>query len=39
LDMSICNSLPIGTHFLWHLLNAYVLYRLLTALMPAIHRP
>lgn len=36
IDMSICSSLPIGTHFLWHCLNAYVLYRLLRSL---IHRP
>lgn len=37
-DLSICSSLPVGTHFLWHVLNAYVLYRLLMALVPPIHR-
>jgi hypothetical protein len=28
LDAAICPHLPIGTHFLWHVLNAWVLYRL-----------
>ena len=26
IDMSVCEALPIGTHFLWHCLNAVVLY-------------
>ena len=26
LDEILCNNLPIGTHFLWHLLNSIVLY-------------
>lgn len=26
LDMAICSSFPLGTHFLWHLCNAAVLY-------------
>lgn len=26
IDMSVCEVLPIGTHFLWHCLNAVVLY-------------
>jgi hypothetical protein len=26
LDPTVCDSWPIGTHFLWHLLNAVVLY-------------
>ena len=34
-DLEICEQFPIGTHFLWHMLNAWVLYRLLVAL---IHR-
>lgn len=38
IDLSICSHLPIGTHFLWHTLNAYVLYRLLKSLIPFIHR-
>lgn len=25
-DQSVCNILPIGTHFIWHILNAIVLY-------------
>ena len=30
-DVSVCARLPLGTHFLWHGLNAVVLYRLLIA--------
>ncbi|CAO4164939.1 Ceramidase domain-containing protein [Methylorubrum populi] len=30
-DVASCGSLPLGTHFLWHVLNAVVLYRLLVA--------
>ncbi len=26
IDMQICESFPIGTHFLWHILNGCVLY-------------
>jgi hypothetical protein len=26
IDMAICQTLPLGTHFLWHILNAIVLY-------------
>jgi hypothetical protein len=33
IDMAICPSLTIGTHFLWHLLNGLVLYLLIKALM------
>ena len=29
LDARVCAALPLGTHFLWHGLNALVLYRLL----------
>ena len=28
LDMEICSVFPLGTHFLWHLLNALLLYLL-----------
>ena len=31
IDDSICASVPLGTHFLWHLLNGLVLYLLLRA--------
>lgn len=31
IDVGACPRLPLGTHFLWHLLNAVVLYRLLIA--------
>jgi len=32
-DRMICDAFPLGTHFLWHLLNAFVLWRLLMALI------
>lgn len=35
IDNDICQQFPIGTHFLWHILNALVLYRLLGALIMA----
>ena len=31
LDQPLCNTLPFGTHFLWHLLNALLLYLLVRA--------
>lgn len=33
IDMEICSTFPLGTHFLWHLLNACMLYLLLKALV------
>ncbi|MFZ4541836.1 MAG: hypothetical protein ACOYNL_08540 [Rickettsiales bacterium] len=33
IDMDICHSLGIGTHFLWHTLNAWVLWKLLMTLV------
>jgi hypothetical protein len=35
IDRAVCSSLPIGTHFIWHLLNAVVLYVLLRTAMLA----
>lgn len=32
-DMAFCSFIPTGTHFLWHCLNAYLLYRLLGLLI------
>jgi hypothetical protein len=32
LDARLCDSLPLGTHFLWHLLNGAVLAILLVAM-------
>lgn len=32
-DMAICPIVPLGTHFLWHILNSVVLYRLLRLLI------
>lgn len=37
LDQPLCAILPIGTHWLWHLLNAIVLFLLLRAAIA--HRP
>jgi hypothetical protein len=37
-DLSVCEILPIGTHFLWHILNAAVLYLLLHAAIEATDR-
>jgi hypothetical protein len=31
LDTPLCSSLPLGTHFLWHCLNAFLLYLLVRA--------
>jgi len=38
IDMAVCATLPLGTHFMWHVLNALVLYLLLraAALRPGI---
>ena len=32
-DLDICDALPLGTHFLWHVLNAMLLYILLRGAM------
>jgi hypothetical protein len=31
LDAPLCSSLPVGTHFMWHCLNAVLLYLLVRA--------
>ena len=33
LDAPLCGTLPLGTHFLWHLLNGLMLWLLLRALI------
>lgn len=33
IDRDICEQFHVGTHFLWHTFNAYMLYRLLTVLI------
>lgn len=33
LDMALCDAWPLGTHFLWHLLNAVLLYLLVDGLL------
>ena len=35
LDMPVCGSLALGTHFMWHILNGLVLFLLLRLLLPA----
>ena len=37
LDRAICDALPLGTHFAWHLLNGYILYAVTVALVPVRH--
>ncbi len=39
-DLDICSAFPVGTHFLWHVLNAVLLYVLLRGALarPAIAR-
>lgn len=37
IDLAVCDGLPFGTHFLWHVLNAAVLYTLLKALITRAH--
>lgn len=38
-DEPICHTLSIGTHFIWHLLNAVVLYRLAMIFLKQQDRP
>lgn len=35
IDLAVCATLPVGTHFIWHLINALVLYRLVEAALSA----
>jgi Ceramidase len=37
-DPVLCGRFPIGTHFLWHLLNAVVLYRLAREISVSLRR-
>ena len=36
IDGAVCASVPIGTHFLWHVLNALVLYLAFRALLASL---
>ncbi len=38
IDLPFCNAVGFGTHYLWHLANAAVLYKLLTLLLCIVHR-
>ena len=38
IDNAVCRAWPLGTHFLWHCLNAVVLYTLLRAAIDAPQR-
>lgn len=33
IDLAVCTAMPVGTHFLWHLINAVVLYLLVAGLI------
>ncbi len=33
IDLEVCDYFPVGTHFLWHLLNAVVLYLLVSGVI------
>ncbi len=37
IDMPLCASLPVGTHYFWHIFNAAVLYLLVRTL--DLHAP
>ena len=34
-DADVCDAVPIGTHFMWHVLNAVVMYLLFRGLVSA----
>jgi hypothetical protein len=36
IDAAMCDALPVGTHFLWHLFNGVVLYALLRGLITTL---
>jgi hypothetical protein len=38
-DEAVCPALPIGTHFVWHVCNAVMLYLLLRALIRSTAKP
>jgi hypothetical protein len=38
IDQAVCGTLPIGTHFLWHVCNAVVLYLLLAEVIESAGR-
>jgi len=37
IDQLLCDSFPLGSHFVWHLLNAVMLYWLMRTLIRAAH--
>jgi hypothetical protein len=39
IDLPLCQGMPVGTHFLWHVINALVLYRLTELLVRTIREP
>jgi hypothetical protein len=38
IDREVCDLFPVGTHFLWHMLNATLLYILLKQLVRNVNR-
>ncbi|MGB7325375.1 MAG: ceramidase domain-containing protein [Rubripirellula sp.] len=39
IDMAVCQSWPLGTHFLWHLINGLVLFASIRVVMESEARP
>lgn len=39
IDLDVCGAVPLGTHFLWHILNAAVLYTVLHGAIGEVHKP
>lgn len=37
MDLSVCDTFPVGTHFVWHMVNAVVLFRLVRLLVANTH--
>ena len=38
IDMQVCNSFPLGSHFMWHLLNSVVIYLVIRGLAKLVVR-
>ena len=39
IDAAVCPAFPVGTHFLWHLLNAAMLWWMIRVLVRAVPAP
>lgn len=38
IDIAVCESFPLGTHFMWHVLNGITLFLVVDALAKIVHR-